>query len=912
MTCILAVFYEWANRMKQALSKKIGKISRISGRLWLLPLAASIVLFLIMASSLFLIKQIFPDCNNYDTGLLKAHKMLEKQMEINQQYFYLLGHQKLVNGLSEAEFQNLTKSYLSNDHGLTNIIWSPLTKREWTSDSAYSRQEISKILRAIQQTIRYSRPEENNRQHLYTGIFELVNQERVFALIQPVFEKDNLRGNLIGLYSCKRLEEQLNKADILPDTQIKLVNSDPEEYNNLKLLPSPHIQIEAIKIVTSTRKIIFLATIIIIAGLTIVLILLILFFGKILGLNKRYNTEVFYDLELEHAVISSVEEAVIAVDRFERISMINPPAETLTGFSAEDAVGNLFSDIFVISSLKTNKSLFSPGQKVLKSGILNKLAKEPVLLNSRNGITREIKFRLDEVKDISDGSCAGHVVVFHALQEKVKGSISSLITDDRLIKILEEANLGLWELIESGDKKYSITISRPPFDIIPSQPGAEKVTITFDEWIKLVHPDEAQSLKKRVLRFLGGTETEHKDECRIKDIDGTWRNARFFGNVTERDPKGKVIAINGYIHDITESKRHHEVVEEAKAKAEAASASKSTFLANMSHEIRTPLNAIIGFSGFLADQNLPDESKQYAKIIKSSGKLLLDRLNDILDFSKLEAGKVKILPASCNIRELLEDVYLVMKFDSDKKGISLEIDVPDVFPTMLLDSVRLRQIIINLVNNAIKFTTEGFVRISATTSMVNNNYCSLDIIVEDSGIGIKENARRRIFEAFEQQEFDDDRSYGGTGLGLAIASRLVSLMGGAITLESTIGQGSTFTVKLPHIEIVEDVSGKSKDNDKAHLPEENELSAQTPVNPALAREVVDLFEERLNSLFHNFKTREVNQLAEELAVFAEKNKSEALSKLPDMLRQSAIYFDLIAFERTLTYFKQITARANKD
>ena len=899
----------WANRMKQVLSKKIGRISRITGKLWLLPLAASVVLFFILASLLFLSKQLLPGCDNYDTGLLKTHKMLEKQMEIDRQYLYLLGHRKLVNGITEEEFRETAGSYLKSDQGLSNIIWDPVAKREWSAAPAYNRQEISQILRAIHQTIRYSKPDEDNRQHLYTGIFDLANEEQVFALIQPVFAKESLCGNLIGLYSCRNLEKKLTRAGFLPETEIKLVNSIPEEKNNLKLLPSPHIQIETKKTVTAGERILLAATVIIITGLVATFIILIFIFREMIGTARHYDSEVFYDLEAENAVICSIEEAVITVDRFERISMINPCAGELTGFSAGDAVGNLFSDIFVISSLKTKKMLFNPGQKVLKSGLLDKFKGDPVILNPRNGDPVKIKYRLDEIKDISDGSYAGHAVIFHAVHENIKSTISSLIADDRLIKILEEANLGLWELIEAEDGKYCITITQPPFDIIPSQAGADKVSITFDEWIKLVHPEEAQNLKKRVLRFLGGTETEHKDECRIRDIDGRWRNSRFFGHVTERDQNGKVAAMNGYIHDISESRKDHEAMEEAKAKAEAASASKSTFLANMSHEIRTPLNAIIGFSGFLADQNLPDESKQYAKIIKSSGKLLLDRLNDILDFSKLEAGKVKILPASCNIRELLEDVYLVMKFDSDKKGISLEIDVPDVFPTMLLDPVRLRQIIINLVGNAIKFTTEGFVRISATTSMANSNYCSLDIIVEDSGIGIKENARRRIFEAFEQQEFDDDRSYGGTGLGLAIASRLVSLMGGAITLESTIGQGSTFTVKLPHIEIIESASGKGENNDKAHLPEENELSSQPPLEPAMAQEAVDLFEERLTALLHNFKTGEVNLLADELASFAEKNKSDALNKIPEMLRQSAIYFDLIAFERTLTYFGQITAKA---
>ena len=122
-----------------------------------------------------------------------------------------------------------------------------MTSREWNSGSAYSRQQINQIPRAIQQTIRYSSPGENTRQHLYTGIFELANQERVFALIQPVFEKENLHGNLIGLYSCKNLEKRLTSANFMPETQIRLVNSDPEEENNLKLLTSPHIQIQTQK-----------------------------------------------------------------------------------------------------------------------------------------------------------------------------------------------------------------------------------------------------------------------------------------------------------------------------------------------------------------------------------------------------------------------------------------------------------------------------------------------------------------------------------------------------------------------------------------------------------------------------------------------------------------------------------------
>ncbi len=415
---------------------------------------------------------------------------------------------------------------------------------------------------------------------------------------------------------------------------------------------------------------------------------------------------------------------------------------------------------------------------------------------TRNGDLIDIDVDWNYKRDKS-GNITGFISIVTDTTERRKAEAALRESEELFRAVFRNAGIG----ISLADMDKRIVQTNPAIRRMLGYTGEELARMTFTE---LTHPDDREINSVLRREILEGK----KDICQVekryfrKDKELVWANVTVS---LLRNAKGKPEYTLGIIEDITERRKILKELEDARKQAEAASHAKSEFLANMSHEIRTPMNAILGFSEILMNKAEQSEQKNYLASIHSSGKSLLALINDILDLSKIEAGRLEIQPEPVNVRNLLHEVKMVFLHKLHEKGIELKTDISRTIPAgLLMDEVRIRQILINLVGNAIKFTSVGYIKVSVYCSndTVEKNRISPTFEVKDTGIGIYKDQHELIFENFRQQNGQKTRKYGGTGLGLAITKRLAEMMNGTIIVESEVGRGSIFRVVLSDVEIV--------------------------------------------------------------------------------------------------------------
>ena len=398
----------------------------------------------------------------------------------------------------------------------------------------------------------------------------------------------------------------------------------------------------------------------------------------------------------------------------------------------------------------------------------------------------------------------GEVIKFIAIKEDItmrKKAEDSLRESEEKFRSMVSNIPGVVYRCAFDEDWTVLFISDAIIGLTGSNPGdLQRKNVTFSG---IIHPEDRPRVMETIntgIRQFGQYNLEYRILTRQNSIKWVSNSGRPVYN------EDKTIKwLDGFLFDITERVTVLEELKKAKHGAEAANNAKSEFLANISHEIRTPLNSVLGFTELLEGLTTDSTQVKYLNSIKASGKNLMMLINDLLDLSKIEAGKMTLHYTFFDIRRMLDEIKNVFSLRVVIKGIGYFEILDDGFPAEIkFDETRLRQILINLVGNAVKFTHEGNIQIKiravSKKEVREQNRMKLEIKVIDTGIGIPENSFRMIFESFRQHSQLNSRKYGGTGLGLAITKRLVEAMNGRISVESIVGKGSVFTVVFPSVE----------------------------------------------------------------------------------------------------------------
>jgi PAS domain S-box-containing protein len=488
-------------------------------------------------------------------------------------------------------------------------------------------------------------------------------------------------------------------------------------------------------------------------------------------------------------VIDTAISGVIGMDDKGDITDWNAQAEQIFGWKRHEAIGRAMVDTIIPSAYREahQRGL----ERFLRTGegpVLNKRVEVTAL--RRDGVEFPIELAITPLRLENTYSFTAFVV---DITERKRAEEALRTSEERLAMTVQGSQIGIWDWNVATNAVYLSSQWKHHL-------GYDDSTLTndFETWNSRIHEDDRGRTLETFKAVLTGAMNQFEYEHRLRHRDGSYRWILSRGSVI-RDSQGKPFRMVGIHIDTTDRKRTEGELRAAKEAAEAANKAKSEFLANMSHEIRTPMNGVLGTTELLLHTDLTDKQRHLASTVHRSGRTLLAIINDILDFSKIEAGKLELESVGFNLSQVLSESLELFVEAARRKQLRLVQHLGDGVPLYLKgDPVRFRQILMNLLSNAIKFTETGTVSLGTELVEGTASQVLLRLAVTDSGIGISAAAKSRIFDAFSQADGSTTRRYGGTGLGLSIAKQLVTLMGGAITVDSTPGKGSTFsfTVRL--------------------------------------------------------------------------------------------------------------------
>lgn len=486
------------------------------------------------------------------------------------------------------------------------------------------------------------------------------------------------------------------------------------------------------------------------------------------------------------ATLDIFDEAIIGMTKGAKISFWSIGAVDKFGYSSNEIIGKTTELLVPEEKLDEYRSLF---HKVKQGDVIKNL--ESIRIH-KNGSLIEVAISISPIYDFS-GLISGAIAIYKDISEKKQLTKKIREYEQRCRTALEGCNFGVWELDRSSDKLV--------------HHGQWRKTLGYDSvegesyskvWNQLIHPDDLTVISDR---FRNHTVSEgYVVEYRIKSKNQEYRWVRTKGKIVEWDEAGKPLIIVGTNEDITDRKLIEQEIthkckqlELLKQEAEEANVAKSQFLANMSHEIRTPMNGIIGTVQLLQQTKLDREQSHHAGVLKDSAELLLSIINNILDISKIESDCLMLSNEPFNLKEVIQKVYERMLVIGNLKGLEVGFYLDATITSNVIgDELRLQQLLMNLINNAVKFTEKGYVSFKITKLSQEGNSELIEFRIKDTGIGIEDSFKDHIFQNFSQGDLSSKKKHMGSGLGLVISKKIAMLMKGDITYETKLGEGSTF------------------------------------------------------------------------------------------------------------------------
>lgn len=556
----------------------------------------------------------------------------------------------------------------------------------------------------------------------------------------------------------------------------------------------------------------------------------IVFMGQVTDLSQQKKTEerIFDVQEKTRLIFEQTPIGIAITDVNNKFNKVNVPFYSLLGYSEKELLKMSFGDITFPINLQ--KSLREA--KKIKEGVYDEFSIKKRFLK-KDGDLIWCKVTISSLIDTS-GKRKGNIIILEDItvrkqieddlqdrsEELERSNIELNRSRKAAINITQDANVekikaenALKKFSEEKELSEQTINSMPGIFFISNRKGELfRWNNQYERFIKL-SANEIKIKKAHAYDIIVKKDRAHAINRINKIKRGITIELKIQTSKEETTPYLFTIMLTTIANEeyliatglnISDRKILEKELITSKDEALKANKAKSNFLANMSHEIRTPMNAILGFSEILSKHIKDNSQLGYLESIQTSGKTLLTLINNILDLSKIESGKFGFNYEAIHMKQLIQEVINMLKVKAEEKGLELKMTIVDTLPTTLvIDELRIKQILINLINNAIKFTDQGFVEVEVSTQNITNTSLDLVLKVKDSGIGIPKENHKNIFQAFDQVHMQDNKKFEGTGLGLAIAQQLAKLMHGTIKLQSKEGEGSTFTITFKKVKIGE-------------------------------------------------------------------------------------------------------------